>query len=160
MSTGTEAGVPLLDRRCIEAAALAALYETLVARFNRETALAVVGETLDRLAREAGRAFAASAPDGPSLAHFASTVDAWRRGGALCIENYRQDGRSISFDVTRCRYAENYRDMGLPEELATRLSCDRDAPFAAGYSPKLKLSRPETIAAGAGCCPFTFTWED
>ena len=66
----------------------------------------------------------------------------------------------MSFDVTRCRYAESYREMGLPEELAVRVSCLRDAAFAAGYSPCLTLDRPATIASGAEKCPFTFTWND
>ena len=66
----------------------------------------------------------------------------------------------LSFVVTRCRYAESYRAMGLPEELATRVSCLRDGAFVAGYSPKLRLDRPSTIASGATTCPFTFTWED
>ena len=62
--------------------------------------------------------------------------------------------------MTRCRYAETYREMGLPEELATRISCLRDGAFVAGYSDKLRLDRPGTIASGAASCPFTFTWND
>uniref|UniRef100_I2Q0T8 L-2-amino-thiazoline-4-carboxylic acid hydrolase n=1 Tax=Desulfovibrio sp. U5L TaxID=596152 RepID=I2Q0T8_9BACT len=152
--------VTLLAKRRIEAAVLADVYAVLVGRLGREAALAVIEETVARAAREAGKAFAASAPEGPSLQHFAAVADQWRRGGALAIDNKRQEADSLSFDVVRCCYAEAYREMGLPEELVTRISCLRDQAFVAGYSPRLHLDRPTTIASGATHCPFTFTWED
>lgn len=159
MSTEGDA-VTLLARRRIEAAMLAEVYAVLTERFGETLALTVIEDTVVRAAYAAGQAFAGSAPDGPCLEHFRAVVELWRRGDALTIDNVRSDPKSLSFDVTRCRYAESYREMGLPEVLATRVSCLRDGAFVAGYSPKLRLSRPTTIAGGAGCCPFTFTWED
>jgi hypothetical protein len=155
-----EPDISLLARRRIEAAVLADVYAVLVGRLGREAALAVIEETVARAAREAGQAFAASAPEGPSLGHFAAVAGLWRQGGALAMANERQEADRLTFDVVRCRYAEAYREMGLPDELATRLSCLRDHAFVAGYSPKLHLDRPATIASGATHCPFTFTWED
>lgn len=150
--------VTLLEKRRIEAALLADVYAVLTQRLGREAALAVIEDTVARAAFEAGRAFAAAAPHGPGLAHFAGVTALWQRGEALAIENVRQSPHAVSFDVVRCRYAESYREMGLPEELVVRISCLRDGAFAAGYSPHLTLSRPATIASGASCCPFTFTW--
>jgi hypothetical protein len=152
--------VTLLARRRIEAAMLAEVYAVLMDRLGRDQALAVIEDTVTRAAFEAGRAFAASAPNEPNLEHFRSVVDLWRRGDALTIEDVRQGPDNLSFAVTRCRYAEAYREMGLPAELATRVSCLRDGAFVAGYSPKLAISRPETIAGGSGRCPFTFTWDN
>ncbi len=154
------APVTLLERRRIEAALLAETHAVLVERLGPEAALSIIEAIVEKAARQAGRAFAAAAPDGPSLAHFASVAEAWRAGGALVIENVVRQGDTFSFDVTRCRYAEAYREMGLPEELATRISCLRDGAFVAGYSDNLRLTRPETIASGARRCPFTFTWEN
>ena len=150
----------LLEKRCIEAAMLADVYAVLTERLGRDAALAVIEDTVARSAFTAGQAFAAAAPDGPSLAHFATVTSLWQRGEALCIENVRQTPGSLSFDVVRCRYAESYRAMGLPEELTRRVSCLRDGAFAAGYSPALTFARPATIASGTPCCPFTFTWND
>ncbi|EHJ46656.1 hypothetical protein DFW101_0639 [Solidesulfovibrio carbinoliphilus subsp. oakridgensis] len=149
-----------LAKRRIEAALLADVYAVLVGRLGRDAALAVIEETVARAACQAGQAFAASAPEGPSLQHFAAVADQWQQGGALAIANKRQEADGLSFDVVRCCYAEAYREMGLPDELATRISCLRDQAFVAGYSPKLHLDRPTTIASGATHCPFTFTWED
>ncbi|WP_428559066.1 MAG: L-2-amino-thiazoline-4-carboxylic acid hydrolase [Solidesulfovibrio sp. DCME] len=150
----------LLERRRIEAALLAETYAVLTDRLGREAALAAIEAIVEKAARQAGRAFAAAAPNGPSLDHFASVAETWQAGGALTIENVARRGDTFSFDVTRCRYAEAYREMGLPEELASRISCLRDGAFVAGYSDKLRLTRPETITSGARRCPFTFTWEN
>ena len=152
--------VTLLEKRRIEAAMLADVYAVLTERLGRDAALAIIEETVARSAFAAGQSFAAAAPDGPTLAHFATVASLWQRGEALCIENVRQTSERLSFDVTRCRYAESYRAMGLPEELVVRISCLRDGAFAAGYSPALAFSRPATIASGASSCPFTFTWND
>ncbi len=165
-----------LERRRIEAEMLAQVHETLCRRLGPEQALAVVAETTERAAMEAGAAFARSAPDGPSLAHFATVADIWRAGGALDIrdeclgdehlgderlgdERPGLPGGTWSFAVTRCAYADMYlRDMGLPPELAFVLSCGRDAAFARGYHPALRLERSETIAQGNGRCEFCFLW--
>lgn len=155
-----EIAVTLLEKRCIEAAMLADVHAVLVERMGEEAALSVIEDTVTRAAFAAGQAFAASAPNGPCLEHFRSVVALWQRGEALTIENIRETPDSLAFDVTRCRYAERYREMGLPDALATRVSCLRDGAFVAGYSPKLRFARPATIAAGAARCPFTFTWED
>ncbi len=150
----------LLERRGIEAAMLAQTYAVLVARLGRDEALAVIEDIVREAAFAAGKAFAAKAPQGPSLEHFAAVAELWQAGGALVIENVARRDNVLSFAVTRCRYAETYREMGLPEELATRISCLRDGAFVAGYSDKLRLDRPGTIASGAVSCPFTFTWND
>jgi hypothetical protein len=152
--------VTLLEKRRIEAALLAETYAVLTEKLGRDTALSLIEDIVRKAALEAGKAFAAAAPGGPGLDHFSAVADAWQAGGALTIENVVRQSNVFSFDVTRCRYAEAYREMGLPEELATRISCLRDGAFVAGYSEKLRLSRPETIASGARRCPFTFTWEN
>lgn len=160
MNETPSAEVALLERRRIEAAMLADVYAVLVERLGSAAALDVIEDTVARAAKAAGQAFAEKAPGAPSLAHFATVAAIWQRGGALEIANERREPGRVSFDVTRCRYAESYREMGLPEELAVRVSCLRDAAFAAGYSPCLTLDRPATIASGAKLCPFTFTWND
>ena len=62
------------------------------------------------------------------------------------------------YRVTRCKYAEMYRDMGLGE-IGALLSCNRDGAFCEGYDPKLKLERTQTIMQGASHCNFKYTYE-
>jgi len=40
-------------------------------------------------------------------------MERWKLDDALRIEVLRQDENHYDFNVTRCRYAESYREMGL-----------------------------------------------
>ena len=150
--------LPQIERRRIEAAMLGRMYEALCEAMPREQAAAHIEHAVVLDSRAAGKAFAAAAPDGPSLAHFATVIGRWTEGDALEIDGPHLEGDALTLTVTRCRYAEMYRDMGLPAPLPYLLSCLRDIHFAAGYSPHLRLDRPTTIALGAGTCPFRYEW--
>ena len=150
----------LLERRLIEAEMLAAVYEALCGSHGQETALDVIRRTVETVAYEAGRAFAAAAPDGPGFEHFRTVVELWKGTGALRIENEVVTPNTLRFDVTRCEYVAAYREMGLPPELRGVLSCARDAPFARGYSDRIEFSRPDTIADGKPACGFSFHWRE
>jgi hypothetical protein len=63
--------------------------------------------------------------------------------------------REFSFNVTRCRYAEMYRALGL-EDLGATLSCNRDAALIEGFNPNIELSRTQTIMQGAAFCNFRY----
>ena len=75
---------------------------------------------------------------------------------ALEVDVLEQTNSRFNFNVTRCRYAEMYRDMGI-SELGSVLSCGRDGNFCAGFNPRLKLDRSQTIMRGAGCCDFRYS---
>jgi hypothetical protein len=66
----------------------------------------------------------------------------------------RSENRLV-FAVTRCRYAEMYRELGIPEP-GVLLSCNRDHAFLEGFNPKLKLTRAKPIMGGADFCDFRY----
>ena len=66
-----------------------------------------------------------------------------------------QTDERLSFDVTRCRYAEMYRTLGIPE-LGDVLSCNRDAALIEGFNAGVTLTRTGTIMQGASCCDFRY----
>ena len=61
----------------------------------------------------------------------------------------------LDFNVTRCRYAEMYQDMGLGD-IGHLLSCNRDGDFCVGYNPEINMTRTQTIMKGADHCDFRF----
>jgi hypothetical protein len=150
--------VKLNERRAIEAELAKRIFDAALPTLGQAGALALLNTAIDQAATEAGQAFAAKAPDGPSLAHFAQVLDLWQAGGALTLADIRQDADKLDFTVTRCGYMEMYGEMGLPAVLHATLSCRRDAAFAAGYSQNLRLERPQTISEGAPGCIFRFRW--
>ena len=153
-----EAEMTLLQRRRLEAGVFKLVFEVLAEGWGREVALEVIGQAVERDARAAGEGFAAQAPDGPGLEHFATILERLGQGGALELDQVELEPGRFSYRVTRCRYVEQYAEMGIDRELAYTLSCRRDAAFARGYHPDLLMERPTTLAQGQGECRFVYTW--
>jgi predicted ArsR family transcriptional regulator len=146
--------VGVLKRREIEARILRPLIEELSQEFGRERVLAVVGRTIERIAREQGTALAGEM-GGCTLAHFLAGLEAWRQDDALEMQILEANDQRLSFDVTRCRYAELYRALDMPE-LGSLLSCRRDFALIQGFNPDVELERAQTIMEGARSCTFRY----
>jgi len=146
--------VGVLKRREIEARLLAPLIAALGDEFGRERVVEIVRRTIIDIARQQGVALAESR-GGDTLAHFAATLDAWKVDDALHIDVLEQSEQALSFNVTRCRYAEMYRALGIPE-LGVVLSCNRDEALIQGFNPHVKLTRTQTIMQGAPLCDFRY----
>jgi len=61
----------------------------------------------------------------------------------------------LDFNVTRCQYAEFYKELGL-SDIGYRVHCNRDHAILGGFNGELGLSRSRTIMEGAACCDFRF----
>ena len=147
----------LEEIREIEARVLAPVIEALGERFGREAVLEVLAETVKRLAAEHGAELARTLGSN-TLEDLARVLAVWRQGGALEIEMLREDGEHFDFNVTRCRFAEMYRMLGI-EDLGPVLSCNRDFCFAEGFNAELTLERTQTLMEGADHCDFRFVVE-
>ena len=146
--------VGVLARREIEARILAPVVDALGRRFGRDEVVAIVRDVIVGIAREQGRGLADARGD-CTLTSFAATLEPWTRDGALELQVREQTDERLSFDVTRCRYAEMYRTMGIPE-LGDVLSCNRDAALIEGFNAGVTLTRTGTIMQGASCCDFRY----
>ncbi|MGD0266754.1 MAG: L-2-amino-thiazoline-4-carboxylic acid hydrolase [Candidatus Methylomirabilota bacterium] len=153
--TLSEIGV--LKRREIEARILAPVINALAAEFGRERVIEIAKRVIVEIARQQGKALADRA-GGNTLAHFAGSKDAWVKGGALETEVLQVTDTAYDFNVTRCRYADMYRALGIPE-LGSVLSCGRDFALGEGFNPNLTLIRTQTIMEGAPFCDFRYRME-
>jgi hypothetical protein len=152
------AGLSMYEKRRIEAEILKHVYDTLLASHGKAVADASIAEAVRRSAIEQGQRFAAETPEGPSLQGFIDMQELWTKGGALDVEVIGRTEDTYSFNVTRCRYSEMYKDMGLGG-IGHLLSCQRDGTFCEGYDKRLKLERTQTIMQGASHCDFRFRYE-
>jgi hypothetical protein len=150
--------IGVLMRREIEARLLAPLLEALGQEFGRDRVIEIVRRTIVEIARDQGRALAEHAGD-RSLDAFAATLEPWTRDDAMRIEVLEQTADRFAFNVTRCRYAEMYRALGIPE-LGAVLSCNRDAALIEGFNAEVTLTRTQTIMQGASCCDFRYTTKE
>lgn len=147
--------IGVLKRREIEARIIGPIVEALAQEFDRERVLAIVAETIINVARKQGGERAAAMGD-DSLIAFAESAGDWRKGNALEIEVLEQSADRYDFNVTRCRYAEMYRSLGMAE-LGAVLSCNRDYSLVEGFNPEINLERKQTIMQGASCCTFRYS---
>lgn len=147
--------IGVLKRREIEARILAPLLEAFSEEIGRQRVLEITRQTIARIARQQG-AHLAQSMGGNSLADFADSLEAWKMDDAMQIEVLEQTAGRFAFNVTRCRYAEMYRLLGIPE-LGGLLSCNRDQALIEGFNPQVELTRTQTLMEGASFCDFRYT---
>ena len=158
-SADATAPIPMLERRRIEAAILKHVYDSLKQSHGEQIARVTLADAVRRSAVEQGAEFAAKADGNTSMQTFIDRQALWRAGDALTVQVKEQTDKSYVYNVTRCRYAEMYREMGLGE-IGHLLSCQRDATFCEGYDKRLKLPRTQTLMQGASHCDFNYKYED
>jgi hypothetical protein len=143
-----------LERRAIEAQAVAPVISAVERRIGREEALALLTEINRREAFERGRVVA-EAFGRNGIDELVEDVAGWGAGGSMEMEVLERTPTTYFFNVTRCPYFEKYRELGL-EQLGVAFSCCRDEPFARGFNPRLRLDRTQTIMEGAEHCDFRY----
>jgi len=153
MSDNNELGI--LARRKIEAEIIKPIYDILVRDLGKTRAQAIIGEAIEQAAVAAGAEFARNEPEGADLRSFVALQYLWEKDNALDVRVIDNDDEHYNYDVTRCRYAEMYHEMGLGE-IGHLLSCARDEKFIVGYAPDVELTRTTTVMQGAPCCDFRY----
>jgi len=103
---------------------------------------------------------ARTAPAGPDsmgtiLNGLEKVSQVWVGGGSLELKPVQRTETALEFNVTRCKYAEHFQALGLPE-LGTLIHCNRDFAMLEGFSDSMTLKRTQTIMPGASHCDFRF----
>lgn len=148
--------IGVLTRREVEARLIAPLVAALGREFGEERVLRVLQETVAAIARGQG-AELAQAMGGNSLEEFRASLEHWTRGQALAIDVLEEGAGVLAFNVTRCRYAEMYRELGMAR-LGPMLSCARDFALIEGFNPRIRLTRTQTLMEGAPFCDFRYRY--
>jgi hypothetical protein len=120
---------------------------------GKERANEITREVIMDLARKDGHRWAEQF--GRDLDAMEKVSGVWASGGSLEIEQIEKSAEKLDFNVTRCRYAEFYQELGLPE-LGYLFHCNRDFAMVEGFSSRITLKRTQTIMEGAGHCDFRF----
>jgi hypothetical protein len=84
-----------------------------------------------------------------------SAFSTFGRGDALDYRVGEQSPDTFDVDVTGCRYAQFYKELGEPE-LGFLLVCSADFAMAERFGPDIKLTRTQTIMQGASHCDFQY----
>ena len=147
--------IPVIQQAKIQAQVLVPLVKALRAELGEERANDLVRKALGGLYRRYGEEFRRAKNEKDVGKLMASAFAAYARDDAL---DYRVIARSqdlFEFDVTRCGYAEFYRELGEPE-LGFLLVCGADLAVAEGLGSDIALTRTQTIMQGASHCDFRY----
>ena len=147
--------IPVIEQAKIQAQVLVPLVKALQAELGEERANALVRRTLGDVFRRQGEEFWRKKNEQNLGKAVASAFTTFARDDALDYRVIAQSQDAFEIDVTRCRYAEFYKELGEPE-LGFLLVCGADFPMAEGFGPDIKLTRTQTIMQGAGHCDFRY----
>jgi hypothetical protein len=143
-----------IEKRAIEALAIAPLIREVSQIIGRDEAMALLQKVNQQEAFQRGRSMISK--DGQNvMEELLNDVSGWGEGGIWEMDVLEQTSTTYFFNVTRCPYYEKYRELGL-EEFGVGFSCCRDEPFARGLNPQLELVRTKTIMEGADHCDFRY----
>jgi hypothetical protein len=147
--------VSVIEQVKIQAEVLVPLVKALQAELGEARANAIVRGALRDLYRRYGEEFW-RAKNEPHLGKaVASAFRTYARDDALDYSVIEQSEDAFAFDVTRCRYAEFFKELGEPD-LGFLLVCSADFETAAGFGDDIKLARTQTIMQGASHCDFRY----
>ena len=147
-----------IEKRAIEALAIAPLMRAVSQRIGRNEALTILEKVNQQEAFQRGRSMAEKVEQN-GIEALVEEVAGWGRGGVWEMEVLEQTPTTYFFNVTRCPYYEKYRELEL-DKFGVYFSCCRDEPFARGFNPQLRLVRTKTIMEGADHCDFRYYLED
>ena len=148
-------GIPVIQQAKIQAQVLVPLVKALQAELGEERANALVRRSLGDIYRRYGEEFRRTKNEKNLGKIMASAFTTYAREDALDYKVIEQSQNAFEINVTRCRYAEFYKELGEPE-LGFLLVCSADFPTAEGFGPDIKLTRKQTIMQGASHCDFRY----
>jgi hypothetical protein len=147
--------IPVIEQAKIQAQVLVPLVKTLQAELGEERANALVRKALGNIYRRLGEQWW----QGKGTTHvgekLASAFASFAQAGALDYSVRAQSQDIYEIDVTGCRYAQFYEELGEPE-LGFLLVCSLDFPFIEGSGAGVELTRTQTIMQGAIHCDFRY----
>jgi hypothetical protein len=149
-------GASVIQQAKIQAQVLVPLVKALQAEIGEERARALVQKALGDLYRRYGEAFGRTRKDDNLGDALGTAFIAYARDDALDYTVIEQSQDIFELDVTGCRYADFYKELGEPA-LGFLLVCGADHYVAEGLGPDVKLVRTQTIMQGAGCCDFRYS---
>jgi len=147
--------IPLIEEAKLQARVLVPLVKALQAELGEARANAIVRKALGGYFRELGGKFW-RAQGGDNVGdNMANAFRAFGEANGLDYQVLKQSPDAFEVNVTGCRYAEFYKNLGAPE-LGFLFVCSADADLAEGYGAGVELKRTQTIMQGASHCDFRY----
>ncbi|HKE18415.1 MAG TPA: L-2-amino-thiazoline-4-carboxylic acid hydrolase [Kofleriaceae bacterium] len=148
--------LPLIEKIKIQARVLVPLVKALQAELGEERANALVRDALGAQYRAYGERWWRSQGAGTLAEKMTASFEKFAAGDAIDYEVIGRGPEACEVNVTGCRYARFFQELGVPE-LGFLLVCSADFPMAEGFGGEVQLTRTQTIMEGAGHCDFRYS---
>jgi len=147
--------IPPIEQIKIQAQALVPLVKTLQAELGEERANAIVRKALGKQMREWGQQWWRAQNEQSPVEKIAALLPFFSAGNAIDYEMIKKTPEALEFNITGCRYAQFYKELGVPE-LGFLLVCSGDFPMTEGFGAEVQFTRTQTIMQGASHCDFRY----
>jgi hypothetical protein len=148
--------ISLLDRVKLQAQVLLPILEALRVELGESRANALIFSALREWSRQAIHEAGARISGSPQEKWARMMADSLPSiGNDIDLEVLRADSEAQEFNVTGCRYADFFRQLGEPE-LGAVLVCEADDHMVDVGNPEVELTRTQTIMTGAKHCDFRY----
>jgi hypothetical protein len=149
-------GISVLEQVKIQARVLVPLVKALQAELGEERANAFVRKALGDVYRRLGEQWWRAKRSAHLGENMASAVAWFAEDDAYSYSVRAQSHDTYEVDITRCKYAQFFRELGEPE-LGFLLVCSLDFPFTQGFGSDIRLTRNQTVMQGASHCDFRYS---
>ncbi len=149
-------GLSLLEKVKIQAQVLVPVLRAFRAELGEERANQIASRALREWSAKLFQDVGDQLPGNPRqkwdalnealLKHVGSDID---------FEMIKEAPDAWEFNVTSCRYADFFQQLGEPE-LGALLTCEMDVDIEAVGGPGVTMTRTQTIMKGANYCDFRF----
>jgi len=147
--------IPLIEQIKIQAQVLVPLVKALQAELGEEQANALIRKALADYYRKIGEKWWRSKGGSNLGEKMAAAFDRFAAGDALDYEVVKQAPDAFDVNVTGCRYAKFFKELGVAE-LGFLLVCSSDFSMTEGFGAGVRLTRTQTIMEGASHCDFRY----
>ena len=147
--------ISILEQVKIQARVLVPLVRALRAELGEERANALVRKALGDTFRQYGRDWWQKHGSGGFGESMELLWETFSAGDALDYDVLKKSPDAFDLDVTGCRYAKFFQELGEPE-LGFLLVCSQDFTFAEGFGDGVELKLTQTIMQGASHCAFRY----
>ena len=150
----------LLDEVKLQAEVILPVLRALRAEMGKDRADRLVGDALRKWARDLYHRIGEAKAGTPRQKWDAVWAEDMRPriGDAVEREMLRDDAGGRDYNITRCKYAEFFKQLGEPE-LGGILLCDSDFYLADVGGPNVEFKRTQTIMQGARYCDFRYRFK-
>jgi hypothetical protein len=147
--------IPIIEQAKIQARVLVPLVKALQDELGEARANTIVRKALGDMYRKLGDKWWRAQRSSNLGDNMSSAFGKYAAGNGLDYELIKQTPDAFEINVTACRYAEFYKELGVPE-LGFLLVCSADFPMAEAFGDDIRLTRTQTIMQGATHCDFRY----